>query len=120
MTRRLVLVSSVLLAGCATMGIPDGTLAVEETSAGNRRVEIEMVRLPAPEEYDARASTFAVWIERDGVALHAGDLEYDYGRAIARGSVVTPYDDFRVFVTADREDAEEPGEDVVFEQEVGA
>lgn len=110
----------VLLSACATMGIPDGTIAVEDTEAGNRRVEIEMVRLPAPEDYDAHADRFAVWIVHDGIALRAGDLEYDYGTARATGSVVTPYDDFRVVVTADREDADEPGEHVIVEQEIAS
>jgi hypothetical protein len=117
---RCVMIAAVLATACATMGIPDGTLAIEETAAGNRRIEIEMVRMPAPEQYQPGATTFAVWIVRDDVALRAGELEYDYGSAVARGSVVTHYDDFRVVVTADREDSEEPGDEVVFQREIAA
>jgi hypothetical protein len=113
-----------VLAACTPSAytIPDGQISVIDTPAGNQRVAIEMMNVPAPQLYHRRDSRYVVWIvPPSGVAVRAGELEHDPERRFAHGEVITPpYDDFRVIVSAEPEGAEEPGADVVVDQEVNA
>ncbi len=102
---------------------PDGQIAVVRTPEGNRQVEVRLDDLPAPHVYDRDASSFVVWIVPfRGVPVRAGELRYDAKTHYGSANVVTPYDRFRILVTAEppNRDLDEPGSNVIVNQEIAS
>jgi hypothetical protein len=124
--RALAASCAALLCACApnipsgALPVPDGEIAVVETTTGNRRVDVDMINLPAAHRYDPRMSTFMLWIvPPGGDALPVGELRYDPSEGIARAQAITPYDDFRVIVTAETgADATTPSGVVILTEDV--
>ncbi len=130
MHRALVLVT-LLAAGCGSapgtrarmLTPPGGQIAVVETPRGNRRVDIEVDHIAPPSAYAPGATGFVVWIvPREGAPIRAGEIDYDARARAGAASVLTPYDEFRVLVTAERADRAgvAPGEHVVVDREIAS
>lgn len=111
-TPTLALVGATLLAGCAgpprsTIEPPpapraDAQIDVVATRSGEQRVRVDVERLPPPERLGLDLSTYAVWIVPPGARpIAAGQLRYDRERGRGDAVVLTPYDDFRLLVTAE-------------------
>jgi hypothetical protein len=78
---------------------------IDVSPAGaNRQVVVSVDHLLPPERLGRQFSTYTVWIvPPGGNPVPAGRLEYDRARRRGRLTTITPYEDFRVLVTAEPE-----------------
>ncbi|HEY8429257.1 MAG TPA: anti-sigma factor [Sandaracinaceae bacterium] len=80
----------------------DARIDVVPVSAGNRQVRVHVEHLLPPERLHEDFSTYSVWIvPPGGRPIPVGTLDYD--RSSRRGQLVTvtPFERFRVLVTAE-------------------
>lgn len=79
----------------------DARIDVAEVGA-NRQVMVSVEHLLPPERLGTDFTSYAVWIVPPGGApVPAGRLDYDRGSRRGRLTTITPYEDFRVLVTAE-------------------
>lgn len=79
----------------------DARIDVERTGA-NRQVSVSVQHLMPPERLGRDFSDYAVWIvPPGGTPIPAGRLDYDEGRRRGRLTTITPYENFRVLITAE-------------------
>jgi hypothetical protein len=115
MTRSIVTVLGVMalaIAGCgggtsySAMG-RGGALSADARidvvpSGGNRQVIVSVQHLVPPERLGSDFSTYNVWIvPPGGRPVPAGRLDYDPGSRSGQLLTVTPFEEFRVLVTAE-------------------
>ena len=68
----------------------------------NRQVVVAVDHLLPPERLGQEFSTYTVWIvPRGGAPVPAGRLDYDRSRRRGRLTTITPYEEFRLLVTAE-------------------
>jgi len=71
-------------------------------TGGNRQVIVSVQHLVPPERLGPDFSTYNVWIvPPGGRPVPAGQLNYDRGSRSGRLTTITPFDEFRVLVTAE-------------------
>lgn len=115
MTRSLVTVLGVLMLAIAGCG--GGTTYVATGRGGalsadaridvvprgaNRQVLVSVQHLLPPERLGSEFSTYNVWIvPPGGRPVPAGRLDYDRGRRSGQLVTITPFEEFRVLVTAE-------------------
>lgn len=106
--------------GTARSAATDGTVEVEEQDGGNYMVTVNMQHLTPPERLGDGLTTYIVWFLRDGNAPSmAGALDYDPDDRTGTMMATTPYNEFRVRITAEESrEVAQPSEVVVAEQEV--
>lgn len=79
----------------------DARIDVVPTGA-NRQVSVSVQHLMPPERLGRDFSDYAVWIVPPGGSpIPVGRLDYDAGRRRGRLTAITPYENFRVLVTAE-------------------
>lgn len=115
MTRSLVTVLGVLvlaIAGCGSGtsyaatgrgGALSADARIDVVPRGaNRQVMVSVSHLVPPERLGSDLSTYNVWIvPPGGRPVPAGTLDYDRGSRSGRLVTITPFDEFRVLVTAE-------------------
>ncbi len=80
----------------------DARISVEPVYANNRKVDLQVQHLLPPQRLGQDYSSYAVWIiPPGGNPIPAGKLEYDAGNRRGRLTTVTPYENFRMLVTAE-------------------
>lgn len=80
----------------------DARIDVVPVSAGNRQVRVLVQHLLPPERLDEDFTTYSVWIvPPGGNPIPVGTLDYDRGSRQGQLVTVTPFDEFRVLVTAE-------------------
>lgn len=97
-----------------------GTLSVEEADQANNEAELRLQYLPLPQNLGAGLSTYVAWVQPKGTDRYVkvGSIDVDKKRE-GRIQFTTPYDNFRVIVTAEKSaTTQQPGEPVIVTQEV--
>lgn len=80
----------------------DARIDVNRVYGNNRRIDLAVNHLLPPERLGEEFSSYAVWIvPPGGNPVPAGKLDYDAGARRGRLTTVTPYEDFRVIITAE-------------------
>lgn len=75
----------------------------DDRRTGNRELSLDVDHLPPPTELGEEYTTFVVWLTPQGTdrAQNVGELDYDPARRKGTLDVVTPYDQFTIWVTAE-------------------
>lgn len=96
----------------------DGSIFVELTRTGNRKVVVSMEHLPLPERIDPSVSTYAVWfVPNNDYPVKAGTLAFDPISREGRLIATTPFKEFVVRLTAEPSNhVNQPSEHVVAER----
>jgi hypothetical protein len=80
----------------------DARIDVTAVRGGNRQVRVAVQHLPPPDRLGSGLSTYGVWIvPPGGTPVPAGRLDYDPGSRRGQLTTVTPYEDFRIIVSAE-------------------
>lgn len=80
----------------------DARIEVSTIGGGNRRVRVAVQNLVPPGRLGEDLTTYSVWIvPPGGDPQPAGRLDYDAGSRRGDLTTVTPYEDFRVLVSAE-------------------
>jgi hypothetical protein len=80
----------------------DARIEVSSAPGGNRRVRIAVENLLPPGRLGEDLTSYSVWIvPPGGDPVPAGRLDYDAGSRRGRLTTITPYEDFRVLVSAE-------------------
>jgi hypothetical protein len=98
----------------------DAEISVHDDDAGNHVLSVRVDHLPPPSRVASGTNHYVVWsVPRGGVPQHVGGLEYDEDSRVGELETVTPYDEFEVRITAERERLpRSPSEHVVVKQNV--
>ncbi len=98
----------------------DARIDVVPLNAGNRQVRVSVQHLLPPQRLRSEYTGYSVWIvPPGGNPIPVGTLEYDAGSRRGQLVTVTPFEDFRVLVTAEpRMTAGYPSGEVVVMQDV--
>ena len=79
-----------------------GVIHITSTGNGNKQLDIQAHALAKPTALTPPAQVYVVWIQRSGEApTNEGALKVD-GNLNGEFKTVTPYKDFRVFITAEK------------------
>ncbi|MFO7564254.1 MAG: hypothetical protein R6X02_16525 [Enhygromyxa sp.] len=75
----------------------------DDRETGNRELSLDVDHLPPPSELGEEFTTFVVWLAPEGSerAQNVGELDYNPSRRSGSLDVVTPYDQFTIWVTAE-------------------
>jgi hypothetical protein len=75
----------------------------DDRRTGNRELSLDIDHLPPPTELGTELTTFVVWLAPHGSdrAQNVGELAYNPDRRRGTLDVVTPYDQFTIWVTAE-------------------
>lgn len=70
---------------------------------GNSELSLDVDHLPPPAELGDNLTTFVVWLKPEGAEQpqNMGELEYDPNRRHGSLDILTPYDQFSLWVTAE-------------------
>lgn len=99
-----------------------GEIAVKQTKNDNGQLTVKVNHLPIAQELDPSLSTFVVWVDpgEQREPMPVGQLQIDKNRK-GELQVLTPFKDFDVFVTAERQGTpEQPSPYVILEGRVSS
>ncbi|HLT39658.1 MAG TPA: hypothetical protein VK034_25420 [Enhygromyxa sp.] len=70
---------------------------------GNRELSLDVEHLPPPAELGDEFTTYVVWLSPEGTqqVQNVGELDYDPMRRQGDLDILTPYDRFTIWVTAE-------------------
>jgi len=98
----------------------DAEISVSDDDSGNHRLHVEIRHLPPPARLEPGHQFFVVWsIPEGSTPQHVGTLNYDEDDRFGELETLTPYKDFEVLVTVEKERLPAtPSEHVVIRREV--
>ena len=93
-----------------------GEVEIADHPSGDKLVTLSLVDLPPVRTLGGGYDGYVVWLRPMGMeTLKAGPLTYYERESLGMARMLTPYESFELYVTAERDSsgAEEPGELVV-------
>ncbi len=98
-----------------------GTLTVKQQNQANYKADLRLQYLPLPQNLGPGLSTYVAWVKPAGSDryIRVGTIGINQGNREGEIKFTTPYQSFRVIVTAEKTpNVQQPGEPVIVTQQV--